>query len=197
MLAQMRFLAPLAAAALTLAGCATTDSQYPNGTLPTHGSTLTFASIDALTEASDLVFIGTVIDVIESGFDPAPETEDLLGHQFLAAIVRIDELLYGTATDTTVAVRWYGYEVGSDGTKGPQWIVDGEHPPKVGETNLWFIKTGLPGGYNARTGGEGRVDINDQDGSLTLTGSYDSGAEREIEAVDMSTLRGLLQGLSG
>jgi hypothetical protein len=187
----------MAAAALTLVGCATSDSQYPNGTLPVHGSTITFSSIDALTEASDLVFIGTVTNVIESGFDPAPEPEDFLGHQYLAAIVRIDELLYRTAPDTTVAVRWVRYDVGSDGTKGPQHIIDGQHPPKVGDTNLWFIKTGLPGGYNAITGGEGRVDINDQNGSLTLTGSYDSGAEREIEAVDISTLRGLLQGLSG
>ena len=179
--------------AVLLAACGTTGedagSEYPNGIVHVQADVVLYSSLDSLAADSILVFTGTVIEVKDGFFEPAPETEDFRGTQFLAVVVQIDELLQGQTESKTVEIRWFGYDVYENGNKGPQEIVNGEFPPRVGEENVWFV-TDIPG-YIARTGGEGRLTVK-ADGRLHTTGPYSSGAVEEIKVMGVDDLRASL-----
>lgn len=67
-----------------------------------------------------MVVVGTVTEVNDGQFVPAPEPEDFKGTQYLAVVVDIDETLLGASEGDQVEIRWFGYEVEPDGSKGPQ-----------------------------------------------------------------------------
>lgn len=169
--------------------CATSGSdEFPNGTVNVHADFFTFPSIEAMAAESGLVIVGTVAEIKDGQFISAPETEDFKGTQYLAVVVDIKETLLGAHNGDQVAIRWFGYEVEADGSKGPQEIVNGELPPVVGERYVWFLKTDLPDGQIARTGGEARLMI-DQNGSLTPTNALYSGAAQELDSMTLGELR--------
>lgn len=191
----LRRIPVLLASAILIAACGTTTGEdpgvgYPNGIVHVQADMVTYSSLDSLAADSNLVFIGTVVDVKDGFLEDAPETEDFRGTQFLAVVVQIDELLQGQTESKTVEIRWFGYEIDENGNKGPQWIVNGEFPPTVGEENVWFLKTDLPG-YISRTGGEGRLTVAGN-GHVSTTGAYSSGAAEEIDGMSVDDLRASL-----
>ena len=135
-----------------------------------------------------MAIVGAVVEIKDGQFVPAPETEEIKGTQYLAVVVDIEEMLLGTHDGDQVEIRWFGYEVEADGSSGPQQILDGESPPVVGETCVWFLKTDLPDGQIARGGGEARLMI-DQDGGLTPTNALYSGAAQELDSMTFGVLR--------
>lgn len=162
--------------------------EFPNGTINVAADFFTFPSIEAMAEASGLVIVGTVAEVDDGQFVPAPGTEDFRGTQYLAVVVDIEETLLGAHDSEQVEIRWFGYEVEADGSEGPQQILDGEFPPVVGERYVWFLKTDLPDGQIARTGGEAQLMI-DQEDILTPTNALYSGAAQELEGMTLDGLR--------
>lgn len=186
---------PLALLPLVLVfatACGTSgDKEFPNGTVDVHADFVTFPSVEAMAETSGLVVVGTVTEVNDGQFVPAPEPEDFKGTQYLAVVVDIEEMLLGASEGDQVEIRWFGYEVELDGSKGPQQILDGELPPVVGESYVWFLKTDLPDGQIARAGGEARLMI-DQEGNLTPTNARYSGAAKELEGMTLGELREIL-----
>lgn len=169
--------------------CGTSDSEeFPNGTVNVHADFFTFPSIEAMAAESGVVVVGTVAEIKDGQFVPAPEPEDFKGTQYLAVVVDIEETLLGAHDGDQVEIRWFGYEVEADGSSGPQQILDGELPPVVGETYVWFLKTDLPDGQIARAGGEARLMI-DQDGGLTPTNALYSGAAQELDSMTLGELR--------
>lgn len=169
--------------------CGTSGSEeFPNGTVNVSADFFTFPSIEAMAEESGVVIVGTVAEVKDGQFVPAPEPEDFRGTQYLAVVVDIEETLLGAHDGDQLEIRWFGYEVEADGSSGPQQILDGESPPVVGERYVWFLKTDLPDGQIARAGGEARLMI-DQDGGLTPTNALYSGAAQELDSMTLEELR--------
>ena len=169
--------------------CGSPDAQdFPNGTVEIPAEFFTFPSIEAMAAESGRVIVGTVIEVKDGQFVPAPETEDFEGTQYLAVVVDIEETLLGAHDGDQVEIRWFGYQVEADGSKGPQEVVDGELPPDVGKRYVWFLETDLPDGQIARAGGEARVLIG-QDGKLTPSNALYSGAARELNGMSLDELR--------
>lgn len=185
-----RALSPFLLLLLVLStACGTSGSdEFPNGTVDVHADFFTFPSIEAMAAESGVVIVGTVVEVKDGQFVPSPEPEDFKGTQYLAAVVDIEETLLGAHDGAQVEIRWFGYEVEADGSKGPQEIVNGELPPVVGERCVWFLKTDLPDGQIARAGGEARLMI-DQDGGLTPTNAPYSGAAQQLDTMNLGELR--------
>jgi hypothetical protein len=162
--------------------------EFPKGTVNVHADFFTFPSIEAMAEESGIVIVGTVVEITDGQLVPASEPEDFKGTQYLAVVVDIEETLLGQHDGGQVEIRWFGYEVEADGSSGPQQILDGESPPVVGQTYVWFLKTDLPDGQIARAGGEARLTI-DQEGGLTPTNALYSGAAQELEGATLGELR--------
>lgn len=162
------------------------------GTIQVQATSITFSSVEAMADASDMIALGTVTDVGEGDFEPAPETEDFRGTQMLRVTLRIDETLKGEqSVGETVAFRWYGYDVELDGSKGPQWIVEDQPPPVVGDQGVWFFTHADSGTDLALTAFEGRL-ILDTDDRLQLVRPVESGAADEIAGLSLPELRALI-----
>ena len=138
-----------------------------------------------------MIVIGTVIDVGEGVFEPAPETEDFLGTQYLKVTIEIEEVLKGDiSSEDQVSISWSGYDVELDGTKGPQEIVEGQAPPKPGNRNLWFLLDRPTGLFIIAF--EGRLEI-DSGGKLRLANRVESGAADEIREMSVAELTELVK----
>lgn len=166
------------------------------GTVAVHASAMTYQSLAEMAAASDVVVVGTVAEVTEGTFQPAPATEDFLGTQSLRAVIDVERVLQGKLSPgDQVFVPWMGYEVAADGTPGPQMIVDGQPPPAPGHRDVWFLAAGPDSmGLVAY---EGRLRVAD-DGSLARRAPVGSGAEAEVLALpDVEALDAALAALGG
>lgn len=194
-----RILALSLASAMVLVACET-SSQQSSATVLVEGSSVHFESVEDMARASQVIVAGTVIDVGEGEFRPAPETEDFKGTQDLEITVQIDQVLKGDVlTGDTVAIRWFGYDVALDETKGPQWVVEGLLPPEVGDRNLWFLIDETSGKITygrAVAAFEGRVEITSDDG-LKPPDSIDSGAAAQLRKMSLTQVAELLSSTQG
>lgn len=186
----LRPLASYAAILAMLAGCsAASDVSGP--TIHVSGAFTTFASLTDMASASSMVFLGSVVEVTDGRFDPAPPGEDFKGYQDLEVIIRVDEPIRGgVKVGDTVTIPWFGYVVNSDGTKGAQQIVENQIPPVVGDSNLWFLGEG-DGGTFGLIAFEGRLEV-DASGQLILGEGLVSGAADEISGITLTELKELI-----
>ena len=141
-------MAVIFAVAVVMAACGSSETREPSvatpGTIQVHASAETFASLSDMAEASGFVIVGTVVEIVDGRFTPAPATEDFLGTQSLRVMVEVEQVLKGdSAVGSRVSIPWRGYDVMADGTRGPQMIVNGQPTPEVGDRDVWFLSPGV------------------------------------------------------
>lgn len=172
---------------VVVAACASSTTK-PDSTIHIEGAFTTFNSIDEMVSRSRMVFVGSVIEVADGRFDPAPPEENFKGYRDLAVTIEVEEVLHGdVAAGEKVTIPWIGYRVNDDGSKGPQQIVNNQLPPAVGDRNLWFLGEG-DGGTFGLIAYEGRLEIDGSD-RLILGPDLVSGAAAEISGLTLERLK--------
>jgi hypothetical protein len=179
------------ALAVVIASCSPSDDQVgTEATILVDAAAVEFDSVSDMASASQLVFVGQVVDVSEGPFQPAPETEDFKGTQSLKITIEVADVFKGDLSPgDAVSIEWSGYDVAEDGAKGPQRIVNGQLPPAVGDRNLWFL--GDDGTRFGLVAYEGRLEVDDA-GRLRLSGDVDSGAAHELDGLNLDRLSDLV-----
>ena len=122
-----------------MAACSTASDDI-DGVFVDVAEIATFGNIAELVEASSVIMEGEVVSVVRGRVSVVPELEDFAGTQMLdVTIVSIDQLA-GEPADR-ITIEWMGWEIGDDGSPGPQFLVEGMPPPKVGDKAIWFFRS--------------------------------------------------------
>lgn len=142
----------LVAGIVLAAGCGqtqTTDGQSLPAelqglpTLAFHGDDFaSFSTVEKLVAASDAVVAGTITEVSDGVFDPAPELEDFAGDQFLRVTLTVDTVLAGSdlRVGDMASIQWWGYQVGLAGNPARVYEANGVPYPMVGSEEVWFLR---------------------------------------------------------
>lgn len=151
-------------------------------------SSITFETLEDMARASEIIVLGSVIDVADGELHEALTGEDFTGTRDLAVRVQIERVLSGEVeSGDMISIPWIGYEVAEDGSKGPQFVIDGQLPPVVGDRNVWFLGFGDGGDTFGLVAYAGRIEITDDETLLPF--HTDSGAAQEVNGLTIDELK--------
>ena len=157
-------------ASLVFMAACSTASDNIDGVFVDVAEIATFGTIAELVEASSVIMEGEVVSVVRGRVSVVPELEDFASIQMLDVTIASIDQLAGEPADR-ITIEWMGWEIGDDGSPGPQFLVEGMPPPKVGDKAIWFFRSrpNPPAGSAAThsiASLDGRLDIA-ADGTVT------------------------------
>ncbi|MDQ3738143.1 MAG: hypothetical protein M3337_03120 [Actinomycetota bacterium] len=95
-----------------------------------------FASVDEMASASDLVVTGEVTSIRSLG--RRDTAEDQNASEYVAVVVGIDEIIKGDG-DSEVILAWEAYVTDGDGTRAYEMVANGVRVPRQGDRMLLFL----------------------------------------------------------
>lgn len=145
----------------------------------------TFASLEDMADASDIVVVGEVIDVTSIGRLAA--ATDPTADEFVAITVQPSEKLRGSSPGDVV-IAWAAYSTDEDGTRVADRTVNGVRPPAVGDRVVLFLRQVDPG-FAEFAGGAPTHELVKLDGIGFVTGDVVTEVEAGSAAAEL--LRGM------